>query len=348
MTDISCAPRPRGLQAGARFEAGERTVVIARDLRVSERSVERWRRAWREGGEDAMRSSGPASAPKLSDDRFALLERELGRGPAAHGFEDRRWTLPRVQAVIGRRFRMRLSVGMVRRLLKRHGWSWQAPARRALERDEGAVELWKREVWPQVKAPRRRSGPGSSSRTRPDSRCRRRAPEPGAGADTHRVRVRGRSRRRISVAALCCYKPGEKSRMIYRPRFHIPLRGARRSFAWTDYRDLTVRAHLQRGGPIVLVWDILNTHLALGMKRYAAEHDWLTVFQLPPYAPDLNPVEGIWSLLRRGPMANTAFTDPDHLTRTLRRGLRHIQLRPALIDGCLTGTRLPITPPTPP
>ncbi|MFJ2900657.1 winged helix-turn-helix domain-containing protein [Streptomyces sp. NPDC087218] len=56
------------------------------------------------------------------------------------------------------------------RLLERHGWSWQAPARRALERDEHAVELWKKEVWPQVKASWRRAGPGSSSRTKPASR----------------------------------------------------------------------------------------------------------------------------------------------------------------------------------
>lgn len=170
----------------------------------------------------------------------------------------------------------------------------------------------------------------------------------GRRGHTPVVRVRGRSRRRISVAALCCYKPGGQSRVIYRPRFHMPLKGARKSFAWTDYRDLAVRAHIQLGGPIVLVWDNLNTHLPVGMKQYAAKHDWLTVFQLPPYAPDLNPVEGIWSLLRRGPTANTAFTDPDHLTRTLRRGLRHIPLRPALIDGCPAGTGLPLTPPTPP
>ena len=169
----------------------------------------------------------------------------------------------------------------------------------------------------------------------------------GLRGHTPVVRVRGRSRRRISVAALCCYKPGRQSRLIYRPRIHLPLKGARKSFAWTDYRDLVVRAHIQLGGPIVLVWDNLNTHLAAGMKKYAAEHDWLTVFQLPSYAPDLNPVEGVWSLLRRGPMANTAFTDPDHLIRTLRRGLRHIQHRPRLIDGCLTETGLAITTPTP-
>ncbi|MFJ3728923.1 winged helix-turn-helix domain-containing protein [Streptomyces sp. NPDC090045] len=55
------------------------------------------------------------------------------------------------------------------RLLKRHGWSWQGPARRALECDERSVELWKREVWPRVKASRRPTGAGSSSRTKPDS-----------------------------------------------------------------------------------------------------------------------------------------------------------------------------------
>ncbi|MFF2545740.1 transposase [Kitasatospora sp. NPDC058063] len=97
-----------------------------------------------------------------------------------------------------------------------------------------------------------------------------------------------------------------------------------KSFARTDYRDLAVRAHIQLAGPVVLVRDNRNTHPAAVMKQYPAGHGWLTVFQLPSYGPDLNPVEGLWSLLRRGSMANTAFTDVDHLTRTLRWGLRHI------------------------
>nr|WP_286255675.1 hypothetical protein [Streptomyces graminofaciens] len=50
---------------------------------------------------------------------------------------------------------------------------------------------------------------------------------------------------------------------------------------------------------------------------------------------DLNPVEGVWSLLRRTSQANTAFTDPDHLMSELRHGLRQIQYRSNLIDGCL-------------
>ncbi|WP_371794087.1 winged helix-turn-helix domain-containing protein [Streptomyces sp. NBC_01718] len=119
---------------------------------------------------EGLRSAGPANSPTVTDAQFAVLEEELGRGPSAHGFEDERWTLVRVQDVIRRRLRVSLSVATVWRLLKRHGWSWQTPARRALERDEHAVELWKKEVWPEVKASRRRPGHGSSSRTRPASR----------------------------------------------------------------------------------------------------------------------------------------------------------------------------------
>ncbi|MFC9282234.1 winged helix-turn-helix domain-containing protein [Streptomyces collinus] len=158
------------LQAGERFAASEKTAVIAKDLRVSVRSVERWRRAWREGGRDALGSTGPANSPTVTDEHFAVLEEELGNGPSAHGFDDERWTLARVQTVIRRRLRLTLSVASVWRLVKRHGRSWQAPARRALERDEHAVELWKKEVWPRVKDSRRHPGPGSSSKTKPASR----------------------------------------------------------------------------------------------------------------------------------------------------------------------------------
>ena len=68
------------------------------------------------------------------------------------------------------------------------------------------------------------------------------------------VRVRGRSRRRLSIAAMTCYKPGERSRLIYRPRRDERPDG-RKSFAWSDYRDLLTMAHTQLGGPIVLIWD---------------------------------------------------------------------------------------------
>ncbi|MBB5109945.1 transposase [Streptomyces spectabilis] len=84
----------------------------------------------------------------------------------------------------------------------------------------------------------------------------------------------------------------------------------------------------------------MNVHLDARPRAFIRTHDWLTSFQLPPCAPSLNSVEGIWSLLRRLGQCNTAFTDPDHLTRVLHRRLREIQYRPNLIDGRLAATGL--------
>ncbi|SFL60745.1 Homeodomain-like domain-containing protein [Streptomyces pini] len=49
------------LQAAERFARGGTSAVIARELRVSVRSVQRWRRTWAENGPRALRSQGPAS-----------------------------------------------------------------------------------------------------------------------------------------------------------------------------------------------------------------------------------------------------------------------------------------------
>ncbi|WP_435866089.1 transposase [Streptomyces xinghaiensis] len=90
---------------------------------------------------------------------------------------------------------------------------------------------------------------------------------------------------------------------------------------------------------------MLNAHLTSGMRRYIADRDWLTAYQLPPYTPDLNPVEGIWSILRRTTTANGTFADPHDLITAVRQGLRRLQYRHDVLDGCLTGTGLVPAPP---
>lgn len=101
--------------------------------------------------------------------QFAKLEAELAKGPAAHGWEDQRWTPARVKTVIGRRFHLTCTIQGVRKLLVRNGWSCQVPARRAVERDDDTVAGWVKEVWHRAEGSRRLVEPGSSSRTKPDS-----------------------------------------------------------------------------------------------------------------------------------------------------------------------------------
>ncbi|WP_196470133.1 transposase [Planomonospora sp. ID91781] len=75
----------------------------------------------------------------------------------------------------------------------------------------------------------------------------------------------------------------------------------------------------------------------------AANAAWLRVVRLPTYAPELNPAEGVWSLLRRA-MANFVVTDLDGLVRIVKRKLKKIQSRPYLLDGRLTATGLSLDP----
>jgi transposase len=185
-----------------RFEVGEKNREIAAALRVSERSVEGWRRLWRERGHAGVASKGSPGRPRLSEAQVAGLERELERGPLAHGWADQRWTLARVKMLI------------------------------------------------------------------------------------------------------------------------------------------VIRARTQLGSPIVLVWDNLRMHLVAPLREFfEAGTDWLTVFPLPTYAPDLNPQEGIWSLVKRD-IGNLAAAGLGQVTRAVKRKLKRLQYRTEVIDGCLAGTGL--------
>lgn len=154
------------------------------------------------------------------------------------------------------------------------------------------------------------------------------------------VRVRGRGSGRVSIAGMTCYKLGERSRLFYSVREYTGRKDQPKGFGWRDFRDLLIRARTQLGGPIVLVWDNVRLHLTKPLREFIeANADWLTVFQLPTYAPDLNPQEGIWSLVKRD-IGNLAAADLGQITRAVKRKLKMLQYRPEVIDGCLAGTDL--------
>jgi hypothetical protein len=159
------------------------------------------------------------------------------------------------------------------------------------------------------------------------------------------IRVRGSGSASVSAAGLACYRPGHRTRLIWRLHQYRGRKGEKKAFTWQEYRDLLTAAHHQLpGGNILLIWDNLNVHLRAELRAFTSAQPWLEVFQLPSYAPDLNPVEGIWSSLKRGPLANLAFTGPGHLLKVVRHGLRKIQYQPGLIEGCLAGTGLSLEP----
>jgi hypothetical protein len=159
------------------------------------------------------------------------------------------------------------------------------------------------------------------------------------------IRVRQGGTGRVSVAGLACCRPGHRSRLICRLHLYRGRKGETSAFTWSEYRDLLIAARYQLpGGIIVLVWDNLPVHLRAELRAFTSAQAWLRVFQLPSYAPDLNPVEGIWPVLKGGVLANLAAASFSRLLQVIRHGLKKIQCQPGLIEGCLAGTGLSLEP----
>jgi hypothetical protein len=158
------------------------------------------------------------------------------------------------------------------------------------------------------------------------------------------VKVRGAGGGRVSIAGVACYRPGDRPHLFYPLLAYRRRKNQAKGFSWQDCRDLIISTHHHLAAPLVWCWDNLNVHLAPGLADFAEENKaWLHIYRLPPYAPDLNPVESIWSLLRRS-MASFAAADVDGLARLVKPKPKKIQYRPHLINGCLAATGLTIEP----
>ncbi|GAB3175389.1 winged helix-turn-helix domain-containing protein [Streptomyces pratens] len=159
----------RRLAAVELFDQGVPQAEIARRLGVTRQAVHHWHRLWQDGGRAALASAGPPGARScLSPEQIETLKADLKRGAVAHGWQTERWTVPRIRVLIHESTGVWYSsLGSLWMFLHHIGFTCQRPEHRASERDEEAVRQWREQTWPRVKAPRRASTPGSSSRTNP-------------------------------------------------------------------------------------------------------------------------------------------------------------------------------------
>lgn len=153
------------------------------------------------------------------------------------------------------------------------------------------------------------------------------------------VKVTGKGSGRISIAGLTCYRPGRRSRFIYRMMVHKGRKGEKKGFREPDFAALLDAAHQQLDGPIVLVWDNLPGHVSTAMRKLIAARPWLRVYALPSYAPELNPVEKVWSHLKRS-LANLAANTATNLATLAKTRLKRMQYTLGLIDGFFRATGL--------
>src|SRR5438270_5953754 len=144
------------LAAAEWIEEGASDHEVATRFRVTRMSVNRWRHALAEGGRPALASKGAGGTRcRLSPAQLDELQVLLDAGPAAWGWADQCWTLPRIAAVVRERFGVDYTLPGLDLLLHRLGWSVQVPARRAPDRTEEQIAAWREATRPHIAAPRR-------------------------------------------------------------------------------------------------------------------------------------------------------------------------------------------------
>lgn len=125
---------------------------IAEALGVTQGAVSQWLKRAKEGGIEALQTrKAPGPRPRLSHEQFAQIPELLAQGAESFGFRGDIWTCGRISKVIRRNFGVSYHPAHVTRVLKQCGWSLQKPVRRATQRDEEAIALWKEEKLPQIK-----------------------------------------------------------------------------------------------------------------------------------------------------------------------------------------------------
>jgi transposase len=98
-----------------------------------------------------------------------------------------------------------------------------------------------------------------------------------------------------------------------------------------DFLQALVR-HLRL--PLLVVWDRLPAHRSHLVQDYIASLEgWIHSAYLPPYAPELNPVEFIWAHWKQDELPNVCPQDYYQLSEAARRTLRRMRRRPRLITA---------------
>jgi transposase len=170
------------------LQQGTTVTEVARRIGCSHSSVILWRATLRRRGVEGLQAKPACGRPlRLSARQLAKLPKLLLKGALAWDYTTDLWTTTRIAAVIQRELVVKFHRAHVGRLLARLHWSCQKPERRALERDEPAIDAWKRHRWRAIKkSPRSKGTLGFPGRKRLFANPQRPAHLGAPGPDAHR------------------------------------------------------------------------------------------------------------------------------------------------------------------
>lgn len=272
--------------------SGESPEILARAIGVNPATVYRWLQLYHYGGWDALKAKPvPGRPPKLSADQMAWIAKTVrGNDPRQLCFPFALWTLGIIREVIRDRFAINLSEVTVGRIMRTLGFSPQRPLYRAYQQDPELVERWRTEEYPKIKKKAKRANAlvffADESSVRSDYHSGHTWAPRG---ETPVVSATGS---RFSVNMISAISPSGK--FFFKVHDGTVNSEVFRSFI-EDLLD-----SIPSDKKVYLIVDGHPAHRGKIVREYLRQlKGRVTLYLLPPYSPELNPDEHVWSLVKR-------------------------------------------------
>lgn len=288
---------------------------VMASLGLCRTTIYRWLRTAEDEGYEALAekiAQGPE--PKLSEKQRQRVKRWiLGKDPRQYGFDFGLWSRRIVQALIKEKLDIDLGLTAVGRLLASLEITPQKPLRRAYERDPVAVALWQNETYPELKKRAKRLGAKifflDEAGFQSDPPLGRTY---GLKGETPVVKTSGQ-RQSLNVISAVNAR-GQFWAATYTGKLDAE------AFVEFLKNFMQTREH-----KVFLVVDGHPAHTANRVKAYVQSLGGrLELHFLPPYAPDLNPDEFVWSYMKNNGVSKKPLKKNESLRERIEADLRKI------------------------
>lgn len=228
---------------------------------------------------------------------------------------------------------MRYHPSSVWHLLHKLGWSCQRPQRQPLQRDDRVIAHWKRYLWPPIKKWRELGATlvfvDESGFSLGSPLKRTWVPR----GHTPTVRTSLEHNQRLNLMGTLCVSPDGR-KLQWHLRSH-----------WKPWRGEQVIAFLKHlltvlSGAIVWVWDKHPIHRRRLVRDFLAQHRRIQVYDLPTFAPELNPTEFVWTQLSEY-TANSAPHNRMELRDKVLAGIVRARRSQRRLWACIFASDLP-------
>ena len=304
------------------IEDGEAPSDVMKSLGLSRTAIYPWLQKYEDGGMEALIEKIARGPESLFSEKQRQQVKKwiLGKDPRQYGFDFGLWSRRIVQALIQEKMGIECGLTAVGRLLASLNITPQKPLRRAYERDPVAVALWEKETYPQLKKRAKRLGAkiffSDEAGFQSDPVLGRTY---GLKGQTPVVRTSGQ-RQSLNVISAVNAR-GEFWAVTYSGKLNAE------SFVpfLQNFMDTQT-------GRIFLVVDGHPAHKANAVKSYIkALKGRLELHFLPPYAPDLNPDEFVWSYMKGTGVSKKPLKQNESMRQRVEEDLANIKHNRSLV-----------------